>query len=64
MHRDSASPILPPPSSRSPLSSAHAAERRMSSEQLLADRRQIIIEHAGQEYRLSVTRNDKLILTK
>lgn len=31
---------------------------------LLGDRRELVIEHAGERYRLSLTRNGKLILTK
>lgn len=31
---------------------------------LLGDRRVLVIEHAGERYRLSLTRNGKLILTK
>ena len=38
--------------------------RRVSSEQLLAGRRELLIEHGGEEYRLLLTRNGKLILTK
>ena len=37
---------------------------RIDSRRLLAGSREIVIEHAGQEYRLRLTRNDKLILTK
>lgn len=41
-----------------------AATPRIGSVQLLAGRNELVIEHAGQEYRLRLTRNDKLILTK
>ncbi len=37
---------------------------RTSSTRLLAGTRELVIEHAGQEYHLRLTRNDKLILTK
>lgn len=37
---------------------------RIDSERLLSGGRELVIEHAGQEYRLRLTRNDKLILTK
>lgn len=37
---------------------------RVSSGNLLAGGRELVIEHAGQEYHLRLTRNDKLILTK
>jgi len=36
----------------------------MKSSELLGTAREIIIEHGGSEYRLRVTSNDKLILTK
>jgi hemin uptake protein HemP len=37
---------------------------RASSGALLGPRGELIIEHAGEEYRLRRTRNGKLILTK
>ena len=37
---------------------------RISSQRLLGGGRDLVIDHAGQEYRLHLTRNDKLILTK
>lgn len=37
---------------------------RIQSGHLLQGGRDLVIEHAGQEYRLRLTRNDKLILTK
>jgi hemin uptake protein HemP len=37
---------------------------RVTSESLLLGHRELVIAHAGQEYRLHLTRNDKLILTK
>jgi len=36
----------------------------VSSEELLGGRRQLIIRHGGERYRLLVTRSNKLILTK
>ena len=36
--------------------------RRISSESLLQGQRQIVIQHAGREYRLQVTAQGKLIL--
>lgn len=39
------------------------AARRVCSSELLRDSEQLIIEHAGREYRLRVTSNGKLILT-
>jgi hemin uptake protein HemP len=43
---------------------AEARDKRIDSSRLLAGSREIVIDHAGQEYRLRLTRNDKLILTK
>lgn len=37
---------------------------RLRSEDLFRDSHELIIEHHGQEYRLRLTRNDKLILNK
>lgn len=36
----------------------------ISSEALLAGRRQLIIQHGDEQYRLLLTRSNKLILTK
>jgi hemin uptake protein HemP len=38
--------------------------KRINSQQLLTDEREIEIEHAGQLYRLRITALGKLILTK
>jgi hemin uptake protein HemP len=43
---------------------APAPRRRLKSEDLFRDGQEIIIEHRGEEYRLKLTRNDKLILNK
>jgi hemin uptake protein HemP len=40
------------------------APRTLSSAELFAGSRMVVIEHAGQQYRLLVTRNDRLILQK
>jgi len=40
-----------------------AATKRVKSETLMGDRKELIIEHAGREYVLRVTQNGKLILT-
>jgi len=37
---------------------------RIASVELFRGRREIVIVHRGQEYRLHITRADKLILTK
>ena len=38
--------------------------RRLSSSELLAGSNRVLIEHRGVEYRLQLTRQGKLILTK
>ena len=38
--------------------------RAVDSAELFAGGREIVIRHAGSEYRLRITRTDKLILTK
>lgn len=46
---------------------AHGAAtglRRLSVAELLAGDREVILEHHGQDYRLRITANGKLILTK
>lgn len=41
-----------------------AAPARFDGEHLFAGRREVIIVHRGEEYRLRITRQEKLILTK
>ncbi|MEG0822642.1 MAG: hemin uptake protein HemP [Burkholderiaceae bacterium] len=36
----------------------------LSSQQLFRGRREVVIRHAGEDYRLRITRLNKLILTK
>lgn len=36
----------------------------VSALELMGSARELLIEHAGEEYRLRITRNGKLILTK
>ncbi len=60
---------MPSPTSRVPgrepeASALPLAVRRLDSGTLLEGAREIIIVHRGQEYRLRVTRAEKLILTK
>jgi len=38
--------------------------RRYQSQTLFNGQQEILIEHAGHDYRLRITRQDKLILTK
>jgi hemin uptake protein HemP len=40
------------------------ALRRLRVAELLAGEREVILEHGGQDYRLRITANGKLILTK
>ena len=47
-----------------PEPTASTSERQVPSTALFQGRREIIIVHHGQEYRLRITRADKLILTK
>jgi len=47
-----------------PVSTQTAPVLRVNTEQLLGASRQLLIEHRGETYRLSVTRSGKLILTK
>jgi hemin uptake protein HemP len=52
-----------PPSAKVP--GSEPAPSTISSETLFAPgQREVVIEHGGERYRLRVTRNGKLILTK
>lgn len=42
----------------------HGLDTQVESETLLRGRREVLIRHAGETYRLRHTRNGKLILTK
>lgn len=44
--------------------SKQLAEKIYDSQDLFRGRQEILIEHAGHAYRLRITRQDKLILTK
>jgi hemin uptake protein HemP len=60
-------PVSHEPTRSEPTHAAPVASRsaqRIDSHRLLAGGRELVIDHAGQEYRLRLTRNDKLILTK
>jgi hemin uptake protein HemP len=41
-----------------------ALRQRLQSAELFGTAREVVIEHAGEEYRLRLTRQGKLILTK
>jgi len=43
---------------------APGSPRRVFSEQLIGPAREVLIRHAGCDYRLRITRQGKLILTK
>jgi hemin uptake protein HemP len=47
-----------------PLDTPGVAPRVVHSCELFGPQRMVLIEHAGQVYRLSITRNDRLILQK
>lgn len=51
-------PVLPEASIRP------TPDSPIRAEDLLRDRRMLVIEHAGERYLLRLTRNGKLILTK
>ncbi len=42
----------------------HTGTREIRSEVLFQGRREIVIRHNGQDYRLRITANEKLILTR
>ena len=43
---------------------APADTRQLDSRSLFGSARELLIEHKGEQYRLRLTRSDKLILTK
>ncbi len=43
---------------------ARKGKRRLTSEALFEGSNEVVIVHAGEEYRLRITKNAKLILTK
>jgi len=46
-----------------PAAGAAPEPRKISSQELLGGRSELVINHQGREYRLRVTQNGKLILT-
>ena len=54
----------PPAPGAKPSASTAGQPRRIRVSDLLAGEREAILEHDGQEYRLRITANGKLILTK
>jgi len=61
---DHASVTLGLPPSRPHHSQRAVGQPRLKSQDLFRGTHELIIEHQGQEYRLRLTRNDKLILNK
>lgn len=55
---------LPAPSSGFPGEPAKAGLTALSSSTLFQGRQEVVIRHDGQDYRLRLTRQNKLILTK
>jgi hemin uptake protein HemP len=51
-------------SSVPPVSEGAPQSARLASSELFRGRRQVVIVHRGHEYRLFITKSDKLILTK
>jgi hemin uptake protein HemP len=60
-------PDAPPPADPAPLAApppGAALARRVDSTSIFAGNREVVITHRGQEYRLRITKADKLLLTK
>lgn len=55
---------LPHPSLAMAVERREPSRPRLRSEELFRNHHELIIEHRGEEYRLKLTRNDKLILNK
>ena len=53
-----------PARSLRPADAAARVSRRVASSELFRGTREMVIVHGDQEYRLSITKADKLILTK
>lgn len=63
-HRDTTSPSAAESSSANCEDLQQKPPSRIRSETLFRGARQIVIEHGTEEYRLRLTRQDRLILTK
>lgn len=48
----------------SAVTGSQLVQPRLHSAELLGTAREVVIDHAGEEYRLRLTRQGKLILTK
>lgn len=62
MIKSSDNPDAFAPASRADETSS--ARKRINSRELFGPLRELVIEHAGEEYRLRITNQGKLILTK
>jgi len=62
MHTQKMNTAPPAPAAETGFSGASAV-RRITSENLLQDKREVEIEHGGKIYRLRITQLNKLILT-
>lgn len=49
---------------RSPADNRHATPAVLDSQTLFAQHREVLIRHHGKDYRLQLTRSNKLILVK
>lgn len=56
--------LPPPPVPATPPVAGRSAPRRIDSRSLLGDGGELVIVHDGMDYRLRLTRQGKLILTK
>ena len=53
-----------PQSRHSPAAESAAPRKRLNSRELFGPMREVVIDHVGEEYRLRITSQGKLILTK
>ncbi len=56
--------LISNPSCRGATIRADSSIKTLTSQDIFAGKTQVHIQHAGQVYRLSITRQNKLILTK
>ena len=56
--------IISPIEQRQGLEPSPAGRRPYLSEELFGNSNELVIQHGNEEYRLRITRNNKLILTK
>lgn len=63
--QDITPPLRPPGMVEVPaVTGSQPVRQRLQSAELFGTAREVVIEHAGEEYRLRLTRQGKLILTK